>query len=102
MALSEVTTATIIALTVLLIVTTVGYYTMLAGATAARHATASRAAASRATASNFTPTCTVGLTGGSMPIIDPVPYPAGCTGCSPQNAADMNCCSASEVPPAVE
>lgn len=96
MALSEVTTATIIALTVLLIVTTVGYYTMLAGATARR------AAASRATASEFTPTCTVGLTGGSMPIIDPVPYPAGCTGCSPQDAADMNCCSASEVPPAVE
>lgn len=97
MALSEVTTATIIALTVLLIVTTVGYYTMLAGATAARHATASRA-----TASNFTPTCTVGLTGGSMPIIDPAPYPAGCAGCDRRAGSDMNCCSASEVPPAVE
>ena len=97
MALSEVTTATIIALTVLLIVTTVGYYTILAGAAAASHATASRAAASK-----FTPTCTVGLTGGSMPIIDPAPYPAGCAGCSRRAGATMNCCSASEVPPAVE
>jgi hypothetical protein len=88
MALSEVALAAIIAVVVLLIVLVVGFCTLQAS--------------SATTMSGFTPTCTVGVTCGSMPVIDPLPYPAGCVGCGSITGAEMNCCSSSEVPPVVE
>ena len=86
MALPEILSLLIAAL-VLAIVIVMGYYTIMPNAMAM---------------SKFTPTCTVGLTGGSMPVIDPPQYPAGCVGCSQRQRGNMNCCSGSEVPPVVE
>lgn len=89
--LSNVETATLIALLVLLIVVTIVYYTL-----------PSRGSGPLLlNASGFTPTCSVGVTSGSMPSIDLEPYSVGTADCDQFQCTGMNCCISSEVPPAI-